>query len=79
MSVGDLELYVIIEYKNYWRCYAENKMNPLFRTYKVRRHFHPNKFDSLDLAEQLLEVTVNIHKPNRKIMCAIEEDSRYYK
>ena len=57
----------------------QKKMNPLFRTYKVRRHFHPNKLDSLDLAEQLLEVTVSIHKPNRKIMCAIEEDSRYYK
>ena len=38
-----------------------------------------NKISSLDLAVQLLQVTVNILKPNRKVMCAIEDGGHYKK
>ena len=31
----------------------------------------------LIIADQLLEVTVNIHRPHRKVICAIEDGSRF--
>ena len=52
-----------------------HKMSRILQTYptdavflvEALHPFHPKNFGNLNLAEQLLKVRVNIHKPNKKL------------